>query len=128
MSYVDSLDRVAKALVCNAKGDGFAPHLRRYNRYLFLESKQSPERTDSTWFLHVALQELTVTCNVSGDNLLPGLTAIINTRQSSTRTHTLPRCKHNIRWLAPGLLTILLKSIVDTDTDIGQEKYRRYRY
>ena len=41
----------------------------------------------------VAFQELTVTCNVSGDTgkkiiLLSRRTAIINTRQSSTHTHT----------------------------------------
>ena len=45
----------------------------------------------------VTLQELTVTCNVSGDNRwkitsLSRWTAIINNRQSSARTHTLPHC------------------------------------
>ena len=41
--------RVAKALACNTRDDGFAPHLRRYFRDLFLESIQSPARTDLKW-------------------------------------------------------------------------------
>ena len=59
--------RVANALACNARGDGFAPHLRRYFINLFLESIQSPALRDLKWYV-LALQELTVTCNVSGDN------------------------------------------------------------
>ena len=37
--------------------------------------------------------------------LLPRWTAIINTRQSSTRTHTLPHCTHNSWWLVLGWVT-----------------------
>ena len=62
----------------------------------------------------VALQELTVTCNFSGDNgykitLLPRWAAIINTRQSSSRTHTLTHwhCTQNIWWLVLGWVTAM---------------------
>ena len=33
-------DRMAKALACNARGDGFEPHIRRHTRGLFIESIQ----------------------------------------------------------------------------------------
>ena len=36
---------------------------------------------------------------------IPRWTAIINTRQSSTRTHTLPHCKHHRWWLVLGWVT-----------------------
>ena len=42
-------DRVANALPCYAKGDGFAPHLRWYSRDLFLELIQSPVLRDLKW-------------------------------------------------------------------------------
>ena len=57
---------MVKALACNAGGDGFAPHLRWYFRDFFLESIVSG--TEGLEMVCVALQELTVTCNVSGDN------------------------------------------------------------
>ena len=55
----------------------------------------------------VVSHELTVICSVSGDKItsLPRWTAIINTRQSSTRTHTLPHCTHNRWWLVLGSVT-----------------------
>ena len=58
--------RVANALACNARVDGFAPHLRRYFRDLFLESIVSS--TEGHEMVRVALRELPVPCNVSGDN------------------------------------------------------------
>ena len=58
---------MVNALSCNARGDGFAPLLQRYFRDLFLESIQSLARRGRR-MVCVALQELTVTCNVSGDN------------------------------------------------------------
>ena len=60
---------MAKALACNARGDGFAPHRRRYFRDLFLESIVSgTEASEGLKMVCDALRELTVICNVSGDN------------------------------------------------------------
>ena len=56
--------RVAKALACNARGDGFAPHLRRYFRDL-LSRIDTVYGTEGLKMVCVAL---TVPCNVSGDN------------------------------------------------------------
>ena len=39
------------------------------------------------------------------NTLLPRWTAIINSGQSSTRTHTLPHCTHNSWWLVLGWVT-----------------------
>ena len=58
--------RVVNALACNARGDRFEHHLRRYFRDLFLESIVSGK--EELKMLCVASQELTVTCCVSGDN------------------------------------------------------------
>ena len=41
--------RVAKALACDPRGDGFAPHLRRYFRDLFLESIHSLAQRYLKW-------------------------------------------------------------------------------
>ena len=59
--------RVAKALACNARGDGFAPHLRRYFKDLFSRI-DTVSGTEGLKMACVALRELTVPCNVSGDN------------------------------------------------------------
>ena len=59
--------RVAKALACNARGDGFAPHLRRYFRDLF-SLIDTVSGTEGLKMVCVALRELSVPCNVSGDN------------------------------------------------------------
>ena len=67
-SFIDSLlihgARVAEALACNARGDGFAPHLRSYFRDLLLEPIQSVSQRLE--MVHVALRKLTVTSNVGG--------------------------------------------------------------
>ena len=97
--------RVVNAIACNARGDGFASHLRRYFRELNLESIQSPARRDLK-MVCVALQKLTETCNVSGDNWQQ-ITSFdrytyskYQTKQySSTHTHTLPHCTHHRWWL-----------------------------
>ena len=41
--------RGVNALACSARNDGFAPHLRRHFRDLFLEPIQSPARRDLKW-------------------------------------------------------------------------------
>ena len=57
---------LAKALACNAKDERFAPHLWWYFIDLFLELIVSS--TEALEMVCVAMQELTVTGNVSGDN------------------------------------------------------------
>ena len=59
--------RVAWALACNARGDGFARHLRRYFRDLFSRI-DTVSGTEGLKMVCEALRELTVPCNVSGDN------------------------------------------------------------
>ena len=44
-----SLRYFTALLVCNATGDGFAPHLRRYFRDSFLESILFPALRDLKW-------------------------------------------------------------------------------
>ena len=58
---------MAKALACNARGDGFAPRLRQYFRDLFSRI-DTVSGTEGLEIVCVALWELIVPCNVSGDN------------------------------------------------------------
>jgi len=58
-------DRVANTLVCNATTHGLLAKFSNIPEIHFLETIQSPEQRD---LVCVTWQELTATCNVSGDN------------------------------------------------------------
>jgi len=59
--------RVPNALACNARCHWFAPNSGDFSEIYFFESIQSP-CTEGLKMVCVALQEFTVTCDVSHDN------------------------------------------------------------
>ena len=58
---------MVNALAYNAKGDGFAPPPSAVFQ-IFISRIDTVSGTEGLKMVCVALQELTVTCNVSGDN------------------------------------------------------------
>ena len=54
-SPINSRGRVAKALACNARGDGFAPQLQRHFRDLFISRIDTVSGTEGLEMVRVAL-------------------------------------------------------------------------